>query len=159
MRRPPRAPTAPLFSASLVGWSLFQGLTVLCAAGTVVLLASWGGLPETEIRALAFVAIVIGNVVLILVNRSFSTSLWHALSGGNPTLWAVLAVDGALLGIILAWPVTRELFRFGPIHADDIAFAISGALAALVLLEGAKRVFADELRGSRRSRPKASTGT
>ena len=35
----------------------------------------------------------------------------------------------------LFWPFARELFRFGPLHADDVALTLGTGALALVALE------------------------
>ena len=57
MLRPPRNPTAPLFSASLLGWSVLQGAVVLALTAGIYLVALDGGMPEAEVRSLTFFAL------------------------------------------------------------------------------------------------------
>jgi Ca2+-transporting ATPase len=147
MSRPPRDPKSPLFSLPLILWSLLQGATVLVATGAVFLMAWRRGMPEAEVRSLAFVALVIGNIAMILAGRSFSTSVIRAFSRPNPVLWTVLGVDAILLAIILSLPPMRNLFRFGPLHAADLLLCIGVGFATLVVLELLKRAFHRALRG------------
>lgn len=135
MSRPPRAPESPLFSAGLVGWSLIQGMCALVLVVGVQLVAMYRDMPESETRALTFATLMLTNIGLILVNRSFSTSLASAFLRVNTALWAVLAVTGALLGLAVIWPPAQALFRFGPLHADDLAISAAAGVAVLLLLE------------------------
>ena len=146
MSRPPRDPRSPLFSFPLILWSLLQGATVLVATSAIFLIAWMRGMPEVEVRSLAFVALVVGNIAMILAGRSFSTSIVRALSRPNPVLWTVLGVDAALLTAILGWPALRELFRFGPLHPDDLLLCIGVGFATLLVLELLKRPFRRALR-------------
>lgn len=146
MSRPPRGPKSPLFSFPLILWSLLQGTTVLVATAAIFLIAWMRGMPEVEVRSLAFVALVVGNIAMILAGRSFSTSVVRALSRPNPVLWTVLGVDTALLTAILSWPTLRELFRFGPLHPDDLLLCIGVGFATLLVLELLKRPFRRSLR-------------
>lgn len=54
------------------------------------------GIPEQEVRALAFLSLVVVIVSLILVNRSFRASLLTALQRPNRTLLAAVAAILAL---------------------------------------------------------------
>jgi len=146
MSRPPRNPKSPLFSFPLILWSLLQGTTVLVATAAIFLIAWRRGMPEAEVRSLAFVALVVGNIAMILAGRSFSTSVVRALSSPNPVLWTVLGVDAALLTGILSWPPLRELFRLGPLHPDDLLLCIGVGFATLLVLELLKRPFRRALR-------------
>ncbi len=135
MRRPPRNPEAPLFSGSLIAWGLLQGIVSFAFVAAIFLSASWRGMPETEVRALAFFSLVLTIVSLIFVNRSFGASLVAAFGRPNPALVLVLFVVVSILGLTVLWPVVRGLFRFGPLHGDDIAFTIGAAAITLIVLE------------------------
>ncbi|MBI3507754.1 MAG: cation-translocating P-type ATPase [Proteobacteria bacterium] len=141
MRRRPRAPDEPLFAAALVGWGALQGLCAFAIVATIYLVALASGMPESEVRALAFFSLIMTIVGLILVNRSFGTSLRQALRRPNPTLVLVLAAVAAILSISLLWPAARELFRFGPLHADDLAVTLGAGAAMVAVLEFAKSVW------------------
>lgn len=139
MSRPPRAPDEPLFSLTLIGWSLLQGLLAFTLLGAIFLIASAQGMPENEVRALTFFSLVMTIVGLILVNRSFSPSLFLALHRRNPTLVMVLSAVMAMLGLTLLWPAASGLLRFGPLHIDDLALTLGSGLVVLLLLEALKR--------------------
>jgi Ca2+-transporting ATPase len=141
MRRPPRNPKNPLLSNALVAWGLLQGTLGFLAVAAVYILALRRGMPETEVRALAFVTLVLINVGLALVNRSFSTSLVIALRRPNAALWWVLATAAMILTIALAWNPARALFRFGPLHGDDLVACFATALVVLILLEQLKSLW------------------
>jgi Ca2+-transporting ATPase len=145
MRRPPRDPRSPLLSNALVAWGLLQGTLGFLAVATIYILALRRGMPEAEVRALAFVALVLVNVGLVLVNRSFGISLTAALRRRNTALWLVLAIAATILTIALAWDRARELFRFGPLHADDLIVCFATALVVLVLLEQLKSIWRAQL--------------
>lgn len=113
----------------------------------IYVMAYRDGLPETEARALAFFSLVTGVVALILVNRSFSASLLAALRGPNRAFKFVLAGVTGILGLTLAWPMAANLFRFGPLHANDLALTLLAGLIVLLLREGLKPWWAARLKG------------
>ena len=147
MSRPPRDPKSPLFSFPLVLWSLLRGTTVLVATAAIFLIAWKRGMLEAEVRSLAFVTLVVGNIALILADRSFSASIVSAFWRPNPVLWIILAADAVLLSAILSLPTLRELFRFGPLRPDDLLLCIGMGIGTLVVLELLKRPFRRALRG------------
>ncbi|WP_232478516.1 cation-translocating P-type ATPase [Roseomonas rosulenta] len=135
MQRPPRDPAAPLFSASLLGWSVLQGAVVLAPTAGIYLVALDRGMPEPEVRSLTFFALVISIVGLIFVNRSFSASIITAFRRRNAVLrWVMLAVT-VMLGVTLALPFAQRMFRFGPLHPDDLAVTVTAGLATILILE------------------------
>ena len=111
MQRPPRDPAAPLFSPGLLAWSAAQGLLLLALVAGLYALARLS-LPADSARALAFVALVSGNVALILANRSAGGRWFTGWLRPNALLWQVLAATAALLAAALAITPLREVFRF-----------------------------------------------
>ena len=80
-------------------------------------------------------------VSLIFVNRSFSASLITALRRPNRVLLLVLLAVLITLSLTLLWPFARELFRFGPLHLDDLALTLGAGIVVLVLLEVLKFLY------------------
>jgi Ca2+-transporting ATPase len=138
MRRPPRDPDEPLFSRPLVLWGLLQGILALALVTAVCVVAIRRGMPEDEIRAAAFFSLVTAIVALVFVNRSFSRSLATAFRRPAPVLTVILAAVAALLALTLLWPPARALFRFGPLHADDLALTTGVGVVLIALLEALK---------------------
>ncbi len=146
MRRPPHAPNQPLFSRQLIEWSLLQGAVALALVAAIFIYSSWQGMPEAEVRALTFFALVTAIVGLILVNRSFSASLLVAFQRPNKALAWILAAVTAMLGLTLLWPFAKNLFRFGPLHFNDLALALGAGIAVVVFLELLKPYWYERLR-------------
>ena len=146
MRRKPRAPDEPLFSWPLVGWSVLQGGFAFCLVGAIFVVALQRGMAEDEARALTFFSLLLSIVSLILVNRSFSTSLIAAFRRPNPALaWILLAIT-AIMGLSLLWPTASALFRFGPLHVNDLALTLAVGIVVLIVLEILKHLWRGRLR-------------
>ncbi len=146
MRRPPRSPAAPLFSRGLIAWSLIQGALGFAVVAAVAVLAAARAMPETELRALVFVSLVLVNIGLIMVNRSFDRSIVAALRRPNPSFWFLLSGAIVLLGLALVWPPAQQVFRFGQLHFDDVAICFAAGAIALGLLELVKPLWRRALR-------------
>ena len=140
MRKRPRDPKAALFSPAIIGWSIFQGAWVFLLTAAVFAEAISRRLPDSETRALAFVSLVTCNLLLIFVNRSFSSSLIIALRRPNSALWVVLAATAILLAVSLGVPPVRTLFAFGPMSAADFARVLVAGIATIGLLEFIKAI-------------------
>lgn len=135
MRRPPRASNEPLFSGSLIGWSLLQGALALVVVAVIFIVALKFDIAESEVRALTFFSLVLTIVSLIFVNRSFSVSPLTALRRPNPALVWVLSAITVVLSLTLLWPWARGLFRFGQLHWNDLAIALGAGVLLFVILE------------------------
>ncbi|MCA0303019.1 MAG: cation-translocating P-type ATPase, partial [Proteobacteria bacterium] len=138
MKRPPRSATSRLLSPALGLWALLQGGLALGALVAVLLAGVARGMPDDELRALMFTSLVLINVGLILVNRSFSASPWQAIARPNPFLWGLLSLVAMVLAGALFWPPAMALFRFGPLHLDDLAVSLLAGLAVVALMEAIK---------------------
>lgn len=146
MRRPPRPPDQPLFSGPLIIWSLLQGAFAFALVAVIFIVAFMRGLPEDEVRALAFFSLVVTIVSLIFVNRSFSASLVTALRRPNSALALVVLAVTTMLCLTLLWPFATGLFRFGPLHLDDLFLTLGAGILVLVFLELMKPVWRKWLR-------------
>ncbi|MFO1078959.1 MAG: cation-translocating P-type ATPase [Burkholderiaceae bacterium] len=138
MRRPPRKPDSRILSGSVIAWSLLQGLLAFAVVAGVYVGAARAGGSDAEVRAVAFVGLVLANFALVLVNRSYGIHPIRQLTHPNRALVWVVAVAGSLIAAALLWPPATRLFRFGAFHWHDLAIAAAAALALAVALDVVK---------------------
>ena len=107
-------------------WSLLRWCSAL----------RWGpAAGEGAARGMAFTTIVLANLGLILANRSRSHLIVNALRRDNRALWWVIGMTLAGMALVLYVPYLRRLFRFAPLHFNDLALCIAAALAGLLWFE------------------------
>lgn len=138
MSRPPRNPNDRFFSRGRMLFSLFQGFLLLAMVVSVYILSIREGHSDGEVRAIAFSALIIGNIFLILTNLSKTRIFTSILT--EPNVAAILILAGAfiLLLITIYVPALRGLFRFEfPGYAHFVPSLI-GSFAMLLLLESIK---------------------
>ncbi|KAF0204900.1 MAG: cation transporting P-type [Gallionellaceae bacterium] len=135
MRHPPRPPKEPLFGRRILLLSLLQGVVVLLATLIVLGYALHQGATAETIRALTFSTLVIGNLGLILVNRSWQQTILRSLEQRNPALWWVIGGAFAFLALALTLPVLREVFHFSPISLPQFALCVFAGLASVAWFE------------------------
>ena len=146
MRRPPRTPDEPLLSWPLIGWSVLQGGLAFGLVAAIYVTALQRDMPADEARAVAFFSLVLSIISLILINRSFSTSIIVAFRRPNPALAWILLTVAAILALSLLWKPASDTFRFGPLHVDDLAWTLAAGLALLMVLEFFKPIWRRRLR-------------
>jgi len=130
MRRPPRDPNEPLFGRRILSMSLLQGLGVLVILAALYGFALRRGQGESEARALAFTTLIIANIGLILINRSWTHTVMATIRAPNAALWWVIGGAAVFLGLVLEVPVLRELFRFAELHLIDVGVCLAaGAIS------------------------------
>jgi P-type Ca2+ transporter type 2C len=122
MRRPPRSKKASLLSRRALLLAALQG------AGLA------RGVPVGAVRGAAFAALIVGNLGLILANRSPKTLL-ESFRRRNPALWWIVGSAFATLLLVLAVPGLRDLFRFSEVRAAESLLGIGAGAASLLWLE------------------------
>ncbi len=141
MRRPPRDPASPLLLPKRIIWAVLQGLIVLAILAGVLISAAHLGMPEADFRALIFTSLVLMNMGLILVNRSFNASLIRAFLSPNRSLWILFGSVITLLATAVFWPPAQLLLHFGRLHWNDLAVSAIAGFFSLLLLETIKSIW------------------
>ncbi|MBN8214518.1 MAG: cation-translocating P-type ATPase [Xanthomonadales bacterium] len=147
MRRPPRAPDARLIDAATFAASIGRGLLAFVAVLAVYLLAGRAGLATTQQAALAFTALVIGNLGLIVLHRS-GDSLWRALRRPNPAFAIVSALTLALLAAITLLPGASAWFGFAPPPLPWLLLAAATPPMLLFAVDLVERRWAERRHGN-----------
>ena len=140
MDRPPRRAGAPLFSRRDLTIAGLQGLSVLALTFAVYVWAIVAAKPDDVVRSVAFLTLFVGNLALILVNRSWRLSIRRALrERANPTLKWIVAGAVGMVAVLLSVPAARDAFGFGPLTPLDWLVAFVAGCAAVGWFEIYKR--------------------
>ncbi len=128
MKRPPRSINEPLFGRRQMTLAAVQGGVLLAA---VLGMYVWGlktGMPEDSARALGFIVLVVGNLVLALSEASeASTPLFDRR---HLVFWVVGAIAAAILTSALTVPFLSRIFQLSAPSAVSIAVAIVVSIIA-----------------------------
>lgn len=139
MDQPPRGLGEAILSRRVLVISALQGLTVLAAVLSVFLWAVNTGRPDEVVRSLTFAALVIGNLSLILVNRSWRLTAWQALrQRGNRALKWIIGAASGLLVVLLSVPGPRNAFNLGAIELLDWLVVLIAGVAGVIWFEAYK---------------------
>ena len=140
MTRPPRNPKEPLFGKETLTVSILQGLSVLLIILAVFGISLHTGHGGKEARALTFTTLIVANLCLILVNRSWSRTILGTLRSPNKALWFVIAGTTLFMGLVLYVPFLRNLFRFNFLHPVDLFLCLSAGIVSILWFEGLKLI-------------------
>jgi Ca2+-transporting ATPase len=139
MDQPPRRAGAPLFDRRVLTLSVLQGLSVLVAVAGVFLWAVFGDRDDATVRSITFATLVLSNLLLIVVNRSWRLPVWRlVVERRNPTLKWIVALGTGVLGLLLGVPGLRHVFGLGPVRLLDLAVAAAAAALGVVWFEAYK---------------------
>jgi Ca2+-transporting ATPase len=146
MRRPPRAPDQRLLSRNLVLWSLFQGLLALFIVGGIYLWDVSAGAPEADVRELSFASLVLVNLALVLVNRSYRVDWFHPFKHRNAAFVLIAGAAVAVLALSVTVKPVEALFGFGVFHLHDLAIVVAAAVLMIAVLEALKGLLRRRIR-------------
>jgi len=135
MQRPPRSPQEPIFGKYILLISLAQGIIVLLATLAVLSYALHTGVLAETARALTFTTVVIGNLGLIMVNRSWQLTIMSTLHSSNRALWWVIGGAFGFLILALVLPFMRGIFHFAPITISQFTLCLATGIVSVIWFE------------------------
>lgn len=124
MHLPPRNINRPMFTYKTVIFNLAQGFSALIGISLIFMWALKSGRGEAEIRSLVFVSLVIANLMLIVMNLSWRSSVYKILSQVNYTLLVVTIGALLCLGAVLYLPGLTNLFHMAPLNGLDLLVVV-----------------------------------
>ncbi len=139
MDQPPRNPNAPLFSRPALLISLVQGAGVLISVLAIFTVTLTRGQGAVEARTIMFATLIVADLGLILINRTWTRTVLESLRVPNAAVWWIIAGALVLLGLVLYVPLLRRVFQFTVLHPIDLLIALLAGIVSLLWFEGIKR--------------------
>ncbi|RXF69498.1 cation-translocating P-type ATPase [Arcticibacter tournemirensis] len=135
MQRPPRP-----FSTTFLLWhemsvSVIQGLAITMGILFVYQLNVRLGGDEASTRTMVFTTLIISNIFLSLVNRSFYYPLTSSFNNRNYLMTAALSVTVVLLVIILYVPLVAQFFKVIPLSFEAISICLATGMVSVLWFE------------------------
>lgn len=133
MRRPPRPSNERLVSMRDLLTSLAHGAAMFATVVAAYAIGTLHALPTPQVAALAFTALVVGNISLITLYRT-GGSLWHSLRRPNAAFTVMAGSALTALLLITLTPSPANWFGFAPPPLTDwlMAAALPMATAAMM---------------------------
>lgn len=141
MTEVPRSPGMRLFGAAVLARGFWQGLGLLGILLVVFGLTRDVTGSDNAARAMVFMVLVLSNLGLIQVNRSWAATplLGHRVAN-HSFAWITLFTLG-LLACVMTIPVVRQLFAFELPSLQTLAGGLAAVALGFVWFEGVKRAF------------------
>ena len=124
MQRPPRRRDEALFGATQLGLALLQGSGVLVGVFGIYVW-SLSHYPEPEARGAAFLALVVGNLVLALADASSAGG--RLFAPHRKIYWAISSAAGGILALVLLIPPLAGVFKVAPPQLLALGMALGVA--------------------------------
>ena len=138
MKRPPRDPDLKLFSLQNISLALVQGLgLMMLVLGLYLYLPHWGHSQAATVT-ISFAALVLGNLLLIIVNRSRSSHLIKILKKPNSSQIWIIGITAATFFLLIGLEPLRERFQFSALSVEQVALIIASGIVGIIWHELAK---------------------
>ncbi|BDA78024.1 ATPase [Leptospira kobayashii] len=143
LERKPRDLSVPLLNKNLFIISFLQGLLSLLAVISVywIVIARDGVAQNQKASTAAFVTLVFSNLLLILINRNWTETVWESFRKKNRALPYVVIGTLVILLSALYIPWLRALFHFVPIGWVDLLICFSVSFFSVIWFEIGKILF------------------
>ncbi len=138
MKRPPRAPNAPILTGELLGRIALVGACILLGAFGLYELALSSGSAPAQARTVAVNAIVMIEVLYLFNSRSLRDSAFRI--GFFSNRWVVIGVSAmvALQMLFTYAPFMHSIFLTAPIGWGDWARLLALSALTYLIVEGEK---------------------
>jgi len=131
MRMPPRNKNDGLFNGYELPVSIFQGLVI--AAGVLLMYYSYmsrGSSIETT-RSVVFTTLVLSNILLTFVNRSFTENFAKTIFYKNSLAMPVLLISVLFVAIIHLVNPVRNIFEMNALTKEDFLLCLLAAFVTV----------------------------
>ena len=129
------ARTPHLFKLSQLGLTVLQGLMITVGCLWVGYYASQLVDDELKVRTYIFSTLILANIFLTLVNRSFTMTIVQTIQRKNRLIPFIIALSVLLLLLILNLPWLNELFRVVPLSLGELALSAGVAFLFTIWVE------------------------
>jgi Ca2+-transporting ATPase len=138
----PRSQAMRLFDATVLARGFWQGIGLLGILLAVFGLTRDATGSDNAARAMAFMVLVLSNLALIHVNRSWAPTFLRGPKATNNSFVWISLFTLLLLSTVLTIPVVRRLFSFDLPSFHLLLGGLSAVVLGLGWFEGVKWVFA-----------------
>ncbi|MBT2161494.1 cation-translocating P-type ATPase [Zobellia barbeyronii] len=138
MIKKPRPFTTTFFKFNELTTSIMQGLVITLASLSVYQYAVGQGFGEATTRTMVFMVLIVANIFLTLVNRSFYFSLFTTLKYKNNLVGLIIGITMALAALLLFVPPLTDFFEFNTLSASQLLVSLFAGSISVLWYEAVK---------------------
>ena len=135
MTQHPRSKNSGLFERSEILISLIQGLLITAGVLSLYYFYMNNGYTLETTRTMVFTTLVISNILLTLVNRSFTENLFSTIRYKNNLVPIVIIISILFLLLMHLVPAVRNIFGLTVIGFDDFLICIGISIVSVLWFE------------------------
>nr|WP_299418761.1 cation-translocating P-type ATPase [uncultured Emticicia sp.] len=138
MSQQPRPASNTFFSWKELTISIIQGLMITVGTLAVYQYSVYEAYNESRTRTLVFATLIIANIFLTLVNRSFYYSIFTTLMYKNKLVLLIISITLVLLGLLIFVPPLANFFGFAPINIAQFGICTAIGFISVIWFEVVK---------------------
>jgi Ca2+-transporting ATPase len=135
MQQKPRPFTNTFLSWKELQLSILQGLIITAGTLGVYQFAVSKGYDEEQTRTMVFTTLIVANIFLSLVNRSFYYSLFTTFRYKNYLLILIIFITIVMLAMMLSVPGIISFFKFEKLLSRQLLVCISVGFISVIWIE------------------------
>ena len=136
MQSKPRPKEEPMITSKVFRLALAQGAILFMGALSSFLIALGLGFSDERVRSVTFGTILLGNLLLMLTNRSSTAGLIELVSQrSNKVALIIFAAGIVAMFLIFSVEIIRSAFNLAELQPIEIAMVVICALPALIWFE------------------------
>lgn len=124
-----------LLKGSELGLTILQGLIITIGCVVAGYIAKQAGSDEATVRAYIFFTLIVSNVFLTLVNRSFKQSILKTIRIKNRLIPMILGVSILLLVLVNFVPLFNNIFILTPLALSELIIIAGIGLVSTLWIE------------------------
>jgi Ca2+-transporting ATPase len=118
--------------------SIIQGLTLTIGILLTYQYAVYIGLNEITTRTMVFTALISGNIILTLVNRSFYYSIFTTIKYKNNLVGIIIGITIILLLTLIYFPPFAHFFKFNELSINQLLISAGIGFISVIWFEFVK---------------------
>lgn len=138
MNQHPKELTTSFFKTKELSISILQGLMITAGTLFIYQYGVLNGYNESLTRTMVFTVLIVANISLTLVNRSFYYSIFTTLKYKNNLVLLIIAITLAVVGLILFVKPLTSFFEFQPLDMMQIMLCTGIGAISVVWFEVVK---------------------
>lgn len=135
MDRPPRKLSLPLFDRTHIFQGVIDGIIIFGFSMASYVFALSNESSEGTARFIAFITLVLCNLVLIKAKLSSVSVFSGGSSSKNNSFWLISGITIVLLFLIFSFSSAAELFHFAVVPLTDLGFVAAAVGICYLLME------------------------
>lgn len=135
MQLAPRKLSTTFFNWRELSVSIVQGLMITAGTLSVFLYACESGFDEATTRTMVFTVLIVANIFLTLINRSFYYSIWTTLKYKNVLVPYIILITVSIMALLLFFPPFTRFFEFKVVSTVQISLASGIGFVSVIWFE------------------------